>query len=132
MYTKHNVQTIMKPFLTQHSLWKENKLFRRTGGVSHENRRFHFEPAFRDQETGMIYPSCHGDGSPAPCHLLDGLPPSLAVTRDGSGHVTAVKSSVVAGFTRGGHFYTREEAAQAVETQPSWLKRHLVVGWLNA
>ncbi|CAK0745972.1 hypothetical protein CCP3SC5AM1_1310005 [Gammaproteobacteria bacterium] len=114
----------MNLLFTRYCLRRENKLFKGTGGVSRCNRQFRFEPAFRDLETGVIYPSCHGDGSPAPCHLLDGLPSNLAVARDGKGRVTAVKSSVIAGFVREGSFYTREEAAQAVATRSSTQHHH--------
>jgi len=109
----------MNQFFTRYCLLRENKIFRGTGGVSRGNRKFRFEPAFCDLDTGKVYPSCKGDGSPAPCHLLDGLPSNLAVASDGEGRVTAVKSSVVAGFTQGGLFYTREEAAKAVASQSS-------------
>ena len=113
----------MNQFLTVYGLWRENKFFQGTGGVSRGNRRFRFEPAFRDLETGVVYPSCHGDGSPAACHLLDGLPPNLAVAHDERGRITAVKSSVVSGFIREGRFYTREEAAQAVADQSAQASR---------
>ncbi len=121
------IKGFMNQLLTVYGLWRENKGFQGTGGVSRGNRRFQFEPAFRDSDTGIVYQSCHADGSPATCHLLEGLPSSLAVERDGIGRITAVKSSVVAGFVREGRFYTREEAAQAVADQSSkvrWLFRH--------
>ncbi|CAK0744025.1 hypothetical protein CCP3SC15_120004 [Gammaproteobacteria bacterium] len=121
-------QKLMKQFFTRYCLWRENKFFQGTGGVSRGNRKFRFEPAFCDLETGTVYPSCHGDGSPAPCHLLDGLPPNVAVARDGRGHITAVKPSIVAGFVRGGHFYTREEAARAVANQSSTLLNRFAIG----
>ncbi len=120
----------MNQFLTVYGLWRENKFFQGTGGVSRGNRQLRFEPAFRDAETGTVYRSCHGDGSPAPCHLLDGLPPDLAVARDGSGRITAVKGSVVAGFVREGRFYTREEAALAVANQPPAPEQPAKVRWL--
>ena len=43
--------------------------------------------------------------------MLDGVPEDWIVQQDRSGKVTAVKSSVVSGFTRAGVFYTREQAA---------------------
>jgi hypothetical protein len=73
-----------------------------------------FLPAFRDTETGSVYPSRYADGRPAPCHVLDGLPEDLVVARDATGLVIATKPCVVAGFLRCGCFYTREEAARAV------------------
>jgi hypothetical protein len=118
----------MNQFFDLYCLWWENVLFYGTGGVSQCNRKFHFEPAFRDLETGTVYPSCHGDGSPAPCHLLDGLPSNLAVAKDGKGRITAIKPSVIAGFVRGGRFYTREEAAQAVASQSSTPRHQFALG----
>lgn len=101
-------------FLSRYCLRWENKLFRGTGGVSQHNRKYRFEPAFCDLETGKVYPSCRGDGTPATCHMIEGLPMNLAIERDCGGRITKIKSTVIAGFVRSGHFYTREQAAQAV------------------
>ncbi|WP_435103861.1 hypothetical protein [Arhodomonas sp. AD133] len=95
-------------------LKEENRRYRGTGGVSERNRSDGFAPAFLDSESGAIHPSCLADGSPAPCHCLDGLPAPLVTGRDASGRVVAVRSCVVAGFVRDGVFYTREQAARAV------------------
>lgn len=93
------------------TLRSENRRYLGSGGRSPENRGAGFRPAFRDSETGRVYESCFGDGRPAPCHLLDGLPDALVLARDDYGRVRGVKPSVVSGFLRGGRFYTRDEAA---------------------
>jgi hypothetical protein len=82
----------------------------RGSGVSADNRGAGFRPAFRDSRTGLVYLSQFPDGSPAPVHLLDGLPPELVVQRTAAGRVAAVRNSVVAGFVRDGRFLTRDEA----------------------
>ena len=105
----------MAQMLTAETLAADNQLFAGTGGVSRENQRFGFTPGFLDQETGAIYCSCWIDGSPAPFHALDGLPDHLVLARGPRGRITAIKSSVIAGFIHLGHFYTREQAACCLE-----------------
>jgi len=61
--------------------------------------------------TGQSEFSRFADGQPAPMHLLDGLPDLWVVKRDAQGRVSALEDTVIAGFIRGGHFYTREQAA---------------------
>jgi hypothetical protein len=101
-------------------LCAESHLHRGSGGRSEENADLGFRPAFRDADTGRVYASCFGDGRPAPVHLYDGLPDDVVIARTASGHVTAVKGSLVSGFVRGSRFYTREEAAAAVrDTVPA-------------
>ncbi|MGH8656038.1 MAG: hypothetical protein ACREYE_29390 [Gammaproteobacteria bacterium] len=46
--------------------------------------------------------------------MLEGLPEQLALRRDASGKVIALKGSVSAGFVRESRFYTREQAAMAM------------------
>jgi len=104
--------------MTAAVLRKENDAFRGTGGLSASNRSRGFLPAFRDSDTGMVFPSRFTDGRPAPMHMLGGLPAHLVVARTSSGRVRAVKASVSAGFLRGARFYTREEAARAIEQEP--------------
>ncbi len=97
--------------LTASELARENRAYRGTGGVSAHNRRVGFRPAFLDRRTGIIYLSRNPDGTCAVCHRLDGLPEDVVAARDAQGRIVALKSSVVAGFERGGRFYSREEAA---------------------
>lgn len=121
--------------LTTVSLLRENAAFRGTGGVSAGNRALGFVPAFLDMETGAVYRSRFADGSDAPIHVLDGLPDTVVVSRSASGDVSAVKSTVIAGFSRGGQFFTREQASRAVSTLrdvSGLLKRPLDPQFLNS
>lgn len=99
--------------MSRKALRIQNRIFAGTGGVSCANRKWGFVPGFMDRETGCMYLSRTADGTPAPIHLLDGLPPNLVVQRTATGRVCAVKGSVVAGFIRGGRFYTREQLANS-------------------
>jgi len=95
-------------------LREENRQYRGTAGVSQNNRGMGYVPAFRDDETGRCEPSRFADGSPAPIHMIAGLPDEWVLARDGAGNVCAIKGSVVAGFMRDGCFFTREQVATAV------------------
>ncbi|HYN78057.1 MAG TPA: hypothetical protein VES73_09730 [Lamprocystis sp. (in: g-proteobacteria)] len=99
--------------LTQLSLRDENVLFARTRGLSENNAHLGFVPGYRDSATGQQVLSCFADGSPAPVHLLDGLPEAWVAERDSAGHVTRTCPDLVSGFIRDGRFYTREEAIRA-------------------
>jgi hypothetical protein len=99
--------------LTLERLAEENYRHQGTAGVSADGRALGFRPAFLDQATGIVFPSRYADGRLAPFHVLDGLPRPLVVTLHGDGKVVTVKASVIAGFVRGGRFYTRAEAARA-------------------
>ena len=100
--------------LTTQMLRSENQLFAGTGGISPNNRPQGFQPGFRDAESGQIAISSFADGSPAPIHVLDGIPAHWVTTRHPGGRVLSVKASVESGFIRGGRFYTRAEAAALV------------------
>jgi hypothetical protein len=97
--------------LTSEMLRQENWIFRNTGGVSHNNRDHGFHPAFRDMATGHVYLSRFANGSPAPVHLLEGLPDDLVLHRNTQGRIIAIKQTVIAGFVRAERFFTREQAA---------------------
>lgn len=101
--------------MTNEQLRKENIRFNGTGGVSVENHRAGFVPAFYDTATGRSEISRFASGMPAPLHLLEGLPEEWVITRSSSGSVQTIKSSVVAGFLQNGQFFTREEAARQIE-----------------
>lgn len=94
-------------------LIKDNVAYMGSAGVSENNRDNDFRAAFRDLESGSAVLARFKDGSPAPMHLLDGLPEKWVLERDATGQVLRVKPSVIAGFLRRGRFYTREQAAAA-------------------
>ena len=102
----------MNPHMNAAVLERQNEEFSGTGGRSQENRTWGFRPAFMDAVTRTIYGSLFADGTPAPFHLLDGLPDEVVMSRDSGGRVASVKASIIAGFVRGGCFYSREEAAE--------------------
>lgn len=108
---------ISKP-LTPAALRRQTARFRGRGGTSEDNRSAGFDPAFLDRETGKVYPSRFADGRHAPLHVLDGLPDELVIARQESGAVSAVKKTVVAGFSRRGRFFTREQAARCAARLP--------------
>lgn len=100
--------------LTQRRLHRENLAFAGTGGVSAGNRCGRFHPAFRDEGTGQVERARFADGSPAPMHVLDGLPDAWVDERDAQGRPCSARPGIVAGFVRDGQFYTREQAAAAL------------------
>ena len=112
--TMPQIQARTGRLMTPGRIKAQNRRYKGSGGVSQENRGGGFLPAFADTATGATYPSRFADGSPAPIHLLDGLPDEWVVARSTNGRVTAVKDSVVAGFLRAGRFYTRQQAAEAM------------------
>jgi hypothetical protein len=111
------MEATMTVTLSPTVLEAENRGFVGSGGRSQENQRIGFRPAFKDADTGIVYPSRFHDGRPAPFHLLDGLPEELVVLRNPGGRVEAVKPSLVSGFVLEQRFFTRDEAA-------SWMARN--------
>ncbi|MBL0141647.1 MAG: dihydroorotase [Betaproteobacteria bacterium] len=71
-----------------------------------------FRPSFYDHASCTLYPSRHADGSPADNHVLDGLPDEVVVVR-ACNRVLAVRMTLVAGFERGGYFFTKAAALRA-------------------
>jgi hypothetical protein len=111
------MQTREQPALTVEAVATERARYFGTAGCSAGNRSSGFRPAFLDRDTGRVCFSAFADGSPAPVHVLDGLPPSLVLARTLRGGVRAVKGSVISGFARNGHFYTREQALREAEDE---------------
>jgi hypothetical protein len=97
------------------ALLAQNAAFHETGGVSRNNRAAGFLPGYCNVDTGEAVVSCFADGSPAPVHLLEGLPDAWVAERDPSGRVRQAVPAVVAGFIRDGSFYTREAAARFLD-----------------
>lgn len=103
----------LRGVLTEQLLQRQNRQFANTTGVSRYNRKMGFVPAFLDTQSGVSVISRFADGSPAPVHMLDGLPERWITGFDENCHVIAVRDGIIAGFIHDGHFYTREEAARA-------------------
>jgi hypothetical protein len=103
--------------MTESGLERENVRYAGTGGVSGENRRYGFRPAFMDLQTAAVYLARFADGRLAPFHLLDGLPDELVLSRDAAGRVAKIRPSVISGFEHRGRFYTRDEAAETLAAQ---------------
>lgn len=89
--------------VAQRRLVAANIRHRGTGGVSANNRRAGFVPAFRDGVTGDIFRSRFANGQPAPIHMLEGLPDHLLQD-------PCCGDRVESGFLCGFEFYTREQA----------------------
>ena len=73
-----------------------------------------FQPAFFDFLTQTIHISCFADGTPAPFHILEGLPREVIVDRARSGRVVSTKATLLTGYERNGYFYTTAAAARAI------------------
>lgn len=101
----------MKQSLSHQELRLQNCVFKNTGGISQENQGEGFQPAFYDTQFERVELARFADGTPAPMHILDGVPDEWVTERDGSGRIATVKSTIVAGFIRSGVFYTREQAS---------------------
>jgi hypothetical protein len=85
----------------------------------HDALRVHgFRPAFYDHATARVYPSLDAHGLPAMDHALECLPDEVVVLRTKAGRVLAVRPTLVAGYERGGYFFT---SASAVRASRHWI-----------
>jgi hypothetical protein len=97
--------------LSTRVLREQNSAFTGSAGVSGANRHAGFVPGYRNCLTGETRISCFADGTPAPVHVLEGLPREWVDQRDEQGRVIRTVAGIVAGFLRQGRFYTRAQAA---------------------
>ena len=107
----------LNAFLDVAVLMRENRAYRGSAGVSEGCREACFRPAFRDQETGMVYLSRYQNGHAAVFHTLEGLPDEVIAARYTNGKVAYAKNTLISGFLKAGTFYTRQEAADQVDTR---------------
>ncbi len=98
--------------LSKTALVQENRQYRGTKAISEGCRESGFVPAFYDTLSDRSTISCFADGTPAPIHLLEGVPAEWVSEYDAEGHVASLRPGVIAGFLRDGRFYTREEVAR--------------------
>ena len=89
----------------------ENMAFAGTRGVSKNNRRFGFKPAFLNKRNGEVEVAKFENGSPAPMHIISWLPEEWAASRAEDGSIESLQPEIIAGFVADGIFYTRDEAA---------------------
>ena len=101
----------MKQSLCHQELCRQNTEFENTGGVSQQNCSQGFRAAFYDTDSNRSELARFSDGTPAPMHILDGVPNEWVTERNDAGKVVAVKASIIAGFIRNGVFYTRAQAS---------------------
>lgn len=101
--------------MNQQEICQQNRDYEGTAGVSKNNRRAGFLPAFRDDATGRVELARMADGSAATMHVITWLPPEWAETRDTEGGVVQLRDSIICGFVRDGTFYTRDEVARLVD-----------------
>ena len=94
------------------TLCSENLTYAGTRGISENNHTSNFRPAFLDRTTGRIEIAKLKNGEQAPVHIICWMPEEWATSIDDNGLVLGLKPGIIAGFERGGRFYTREEAAE--------------------
>ena len=97
--------------VSKRTLDQHNRAFAGTNGISSNNRKLRFLPAFRDEDTGRVEIARFENGNPAPAHLIVGLPEEWAVSFSCKGVILALKPAITVGFLRDNVFFTREEAA---------------------
>ncbi len=113
----YEAETRRKGILCSLLLEEENKRFADSPGISNNNRENGFVPAFQDTRSGCCRISRFSDGSPAPIHVLEGLPDEWMEEGELNGRVISICPHIVSGFLRNGRFYTREEASEAILNQ---------------
>ena len=101
--------------LCQCELDAQNGEFAGTAGVSQHNRAAGFVPAYCNHADGQVLASRFADGSPAPIHVLEGVPDHWVEHRDSDSGLVRLKPTIEAGFLRDGRFFSRAAAKAAVE-----------------
>ena len=95
--------------LSQSQVNQQYYNYQQSGSAIFSDAAFGFMPAFMDIITEEIHLSTHDDGMPAVLHVLDGLPLSWIDAWGEDGRADSVRTGVIAGFMRAGHFYTIDE-----------------------
>ncbi|MGI9315696.1 MAG: hypothetical protein ACR2QW_00070 [bacterium] len=97
--------------MNKQTLRLENLAYSGTKGISQNNSKSGFRPAFLNSKSGRVEISRMESGCPAPVHLIDWLPREWASTIGKDGSVKSLIPEIISGFSRNGTFYTREETA---------------------
>ena len=69
------------------------------------------QPAFKHANTGELHLAQLEEGVPADVYGFAGLPDEWVVTRDESGHATALHPDVIAGYWRDARFFSLSQLA---------------------
>ncbi|MCB1774439.1 MAG: dihydroorotase [Gammaproteobacteria bacterium] len=113
----HAARRRLRRGLCQCELEAQNGEFAGTAGVSQYNRSAGFVPAYCNHADGQVVASRFADGTPAPIHVLEGVPEHWVEHRDADSGLIRLKPTVEAGFLRDGRFFSREAARAAVEQE---------------
>ncbi len=97
--------------MNKQTLRMENLAYAGTRGISQNNSDLNFKPAFLDKKTGRTEIAKLKGNVEAPMHIISWLPKEWATCFDDNGLVLELRPGIIAGFERGGSFYTREEVA---------------------
>ncbi|MDH5472623.1 MAG: hypothetical protein OEY87_04075 [Gammaproteobacteria bacterium] len=95
--------------LTQAQVNQQYNNFKKSGATLFSDAAFGFMPAFKDLKTEETHLSTYDDGTPAVLHVLDGLPVAWIGEWGDDGRPDSVRAGVIAGFMRGGCFYTIDD-----------------------
>ena len=95
--------------MTNAQIDQQRRTYDRMGGAVFGDASFGFLPAFMDTESSEIHLSSYRDGHPAVIHIMDGIPETWVSEWDDEGQPVGLKKGIVAGFMRGGAFYTVDE-----------------------
>ncbi|MDQ1362358.1 MAG: hypothetical protein QG652_218 [Pseudomonadota bacterium] len=77
-----------------------------SGRAVYTEASFGFMPAFMHVNTRETHLASYLDGKPAVVHVLDGVPHYWVEAWGQDGRALSLKTGIVAGYMRTGHFYT--------------------------
>ena len=95
--------------LSQAQVKRQYKNYKQLGSAVFSDAAFGFMPAFQDVLTEETHLATYEDGTPAVLHVLDGLPEGWIAEWGEDGRADSVRTGVIAGFMRGGCFFTIDE-----------------------
>lgn len=83
--------------------------YKQSGPALFSDASFGFMPAFMDVFSEEVHLATYADGIPAVLHVLEGLPAKWIAEWGEDGRPNSVRTGVIAGFMRGGCFYTIDD-----------------------
>jgi hypothetical protein len=95
----------------------DNRTGTKTRSVKIPGAMLGFAPAYLNSQTGEMMLSTFANGSPAPIHLLEGLPADWVAAQTEAGKTGVLKDTVISGYIRDNRFFTREQATATAEQE---------------